>query len=157
MGYLDKVRLFGGEVLRDTCWCMITKPILPDRVGQCGSGFESHDEGDELNVEDEGSRLGSMSVGRDGEVSGEIPVHTESESTSETTSSGGKSEVASTKTDAVVGEESEEKGTETSIMTNSAKYAHYGPGLSGLGVHFGGMEECVEVACRGYRIQEVPG
>ncbi|KAL1589078.1 hypothetical protein WHR41_01912 [Cladosporium halotolerans] len=35
------------------------------------------------------------------------------------------------------------------IMTNSAKYAHYGPGLTGRRIRFGGLEECVQVACQG--------
>lgn len=33
------------------------------------------------------------------------------------------------------------------IMTNSAKYAHYGPGLTGRSFRFGGLAECVEEAC----------
>lgn len=37
------------------------------------------------------------------------------------------------------------------IMTNSAKYAHYGPGLSKRKCHFGSMAGCVEAACTGYR------
>lgn len=35
------------------------------------------------------------------------------------------------------------------LMTNSAKYAHYGPGLLGVGSVFGSMDECVESAVRG--------
>ncbi|KAF2626781.1 hypothetical protein BU25DRAFT_469794 [Macroventuria anomochaeta] len=35
------------------------------------------------------------------------------------------------------------------IMTNSGKYAHYGPGLTGREFCFGGLEECVESACSG--------
>ncbi|KAM0721111.1 hypothetical protein Q7P37_003397 [Cladosporium fusiforme] len=35
------------------------------------------------------------------------------------------------------------------IMTSSAKYAHYGPGLTGRRFRFGGLEECVESACLG--------
>lgn len=33
------------------------------------------------------------------------------------------------------------------IMTNSAKYAHYGPGLTGRRFGFGGLAACVEAAC----------
>jgi len=35
------------------------------------------------------------------------------------------------------------------IMTNSAKYAHYGPGLTGKLFHFGNIESCVRAACEG--------
>jgi predicted aconitase len=35
------------------------------------------------------------------------------------------------------------------LMTNSAKYAHYGPGLLGVGSVFGSMEECVRSAVAG--------
>ena len=35
------------------------------------------------------------------------------------------------------------------IMTNSAKYAHYGPGAVKRGLHFGSMARCVEAACSG--------
>lgn len=37
------------------------------------------------------------------------------------------------------------------IMTNSAKYAHYGPGLTGKLFYFGSLTDCVETACQGYR------
>ncbi|KAM0550219.1 hypothetical protein ACHAPJ_009067 [Fusarium lateritium] len=37
------------------------------------------------------------------------------------------------------------------IMTNSAKYAHYGPGITGKKFHFGSMASCVEAACTGKR------
>ncbi|KAF5012030.1 hypothetical protein FDECE_1889 [Fusarium decemcellulare] len=37
------------------------------------------------------------------------------------------------------------------IMTNSAKYAHYGPGITGKKLHFGSMAGCVEAACTGRR------
>ncbi|KAH8660035.1 hypothetical protein BX600DRAFT_467115 [Xylariales sp. PMI_506] len=40
------------------------------------------------------------------------------------------------------------------IMTNSAKYAHYGPGMQNRGFHFGSMASCVEAACRGDRSSE---
>lgn len=33
------------------------------------------------------------------------------------------------------------------IMTNSAKYAHYGPGLTGKSFRFGSLETCVAAAC----------
>jgi len=35
----------------------------------------------------------------------------------------------------------------TTLITNSAKYAHYGPGLAGRQVHFGSLAACVEAAC----------
>ncbi|WLG93485.1 aconitase X [Pseudomonas sp. FP198] len=35
----------------------------------------------------------------------------------------------------------------TTLMTNSAKYAHYAPGLVGRGVHFASLGDCVEAAC----------
>jgi predicted aconitase len=35
------------------------------------------------------------------------------------------------------------------IMTNSAKYAHYGPGLVKRGIHFGSLAQCVDAACAG--------
>lgn len=35
------------------------------------------------------------------------------------------------------------------IMTNSGKYAHYGPGLTGKRFYFGSVARCVEVACGG--------
>ena len=35
------------------------------------------------------------------------------------------------------------------LMTNSAKYAHYGPGAVKRGLHFGSMARCVEAACSG--------
>ena len=35
------------------------------------------------------------------------------------------------------------------LMTNSAKYAHYGPGILGVDSVFGATEECVESAVRG--------
>lgn len=36
------------------------------------------------------------------------------------------------------------------LMTNSAKYAHYAPGLSGRAVHFGSLAACIDTACRGH-------
>lgn len=35
------------------------------------------------------------------------------------------------------------------VMTNSGKYAHYGPGLSGRALRFGSLSDCVEAACSG--------
>ncbi|MGO4624355.1 aconitase X [Ensifer sp. 2YAB10] len=35
------------------------------------------------------------------------------------------------------------------LMTNSGKYAHYGPGLSGRSVRFGSLADCVEAALTG--------
>jgi cis-L-3-hydroxyproline dehydratase len=35
------------------------------------------------------------------------------------------------------------------IMTNSGKYAHYGPGLTGRRFYFGSIAECVSAACTG--------
>ncbi|KAF1924304.1 DUF521-domain-containing protein [Didymella exigua CBS 183.55] len=42
------------------------------------------------------------------------------------------------------------------IMTNSGKYAHYGPGLTGRDICFGSLAECVETACTGRWEAEVP-
>jgi cis-L-3-hydroxyproline dehydratase len=36
------------------------------------------------------------------------------------------------------------------ILTNSGKYAHYGPAAVNKGFHFGSLERCVEAACAGY-------
>ena len=44
----------------------------------------------------------------------------------------------------------------TVLMTNSGKYAHYGPGLVERAFHFGSMAECVETACSGTRQQLLP-
>jgi predicted aconitase/predicted aconitase with swiveling domain len=35
------------------------------------------------------------------------------------------------------------------VMTNSGKYAHYGPGLTGRRMRFGAIAQCVEAACSG--------
>ena len=35
------------------------------------------------------------------------------------------------------------------IITNSAKYAHYGPGLTGKDFHFRQLRDCVELAATG--------
>lgn len=42
------------------------------------------------------------------------------------------------------------------IITNSAKYAHYGKGLTGRQVRFGGLEQCVEAACSGRVMNKLP-
>jgi predicted aconitase len=39
--------------------------------------------------------------------------------------------------------------TTRTVMTNSGKYAHYGPGLSGRKVRFGSLDDCVEAALTG--------
>lgn len=39
--------------------------------------------------------------------------------------------------------------SQSAIMTNSGKYAYYGPGLTGKSFHFGSLASCVEVACQG--------
>lgn len=45
----------------------------------------------------------------------------------------------------------------TTVMTNSGKYAHYGPGLSGRKVRLGSIAECVEAAVRGHCAPSNPG
>lgn len=35
------------------------------------------------------------------------------------------------------------------IMTNSAKYAHYAPGMVKRGIHFGNLAQCVDATCTG--------
>ncbi|KAF5578590.1 DUF521 domain-containing protein [Fusarium pseudoanthophilum] len=47
--------------------------------------------------------------------------------------------------------------TTKTIMTNSGKYAHYGPGLTGRGMYFGSLAGCVEAACSGTYEAEKPG
>lgn len=42
------------------------------------------------------------------------------------------------------------------IMTNSAKYAHYGPGLTGRRFFFGSLAMCVEAACSGHAMDWPP-
>lgn len=42
------------------------------------------------------------------------------------------------------------------IMTNSGKYAHYGPGLTGRRFYLGSLAACVEAACRGVHDGEKP-
>lgn len=68
-GIIVALERFGAQILNDTCWCMITEPIIPA-----------------------GARV---------------------------------------------------------LLTNSAKYAHYGPGISGRRVFLGSLAHCVEAACEG--------
>lgn len=42
------------------------------------------------------------------------------------------------------------------IMTNSGKYAHYAPGLTGRQVHFGSLADCVAAACTGQASGRLP-
>jgi predicted aconitase/predicted aconitase with swiveling domain len=42
------------------------------------------------------------------------------------------------------------------LMTNSGKYAHYGPGLVGRQVHFGNLAACVAAACSGQASAALP-
>jgi cis-L-3-hydroxyproline dehydratase len=42
------------------------------------------------------------------------------------------------------------------LMTNSGKYAHYGPGLSGRAVRLGTMADCVEAALNGHVAVRLP-
>ena len=42
------------------------------------------------------------------------------------------------------------------LMTNSGKYAHYGPGLSGRAVRFGGLAACAEAAVTGHAPYALP-
>jgi len=42
------------------------------------------------------------------------------------------------------------------LMTNSGKYAHYGPGLINRSMHFGSLAQCVDAACTGKRVQTLP-
>ena len=42
------------------------------------------------------------------------------------------------------------------IMTNSGKYAHYAPGLTGRQVHFGSLADCAEAACTGQANGKLP-
>lgn len=42
------------------------------------------------------------------------------------------------------------------VMTNSGKYAHYGPGLSGRALRFGGLADCVQTARTGLAPQNPP-
>ena len=42
------------------------------------------------------------------------------------------------------------------LMTNSGKYAHYGPGLVNRLMHFGSLAQCVDAACSGKHVQVPP-
>lgn len=42
------------------------------------------------------------------------------------------------------------------LMTNSGKYAHYAPGLSGRAVRFGSLADCVTAACTGRASRTLP-
>ena len=42
------------------------------------------------------------------------------------------------------------------IMTNSGKYAHYAPGLTGRQVHFGSLAACAQTACTGQAPAALP-
>jgi predicted aconitase len=42
------------------------------------------------------------------------------------------------------------------LMTNSGKYAHYGPGLSGRAVRFGSLASCAQTALTGYVANILP-
>jgi len=42
------------------------------------------------------------------------------------------------------------------ILTNSGKYAHYGPGLTGKSLRFAGLADCVEAACSGRVGDDLP-
>ncbi len=42
------------------------------------------------------------------------------------------------------------------LMTNSAKFAHYGPGITDKAFHFGSLAACVEAACQGTNRNDVP-
>jgi len=74
-GLIEELEAFGAQFITDTCWCMITEPIIPPSTG--------------------------------------------------------------------------------AIMTNSGKYAHYGPGLTGREFYFGSLARCVEAACGGCK-NEMP-
>jgi predicted aconitase len=43
------------------------------------------------------------------------------------------------------------------VMTNSGKYAHYAPGLTGCSARFGSLKDCVEAACIGHADGSLPG
>ncbi len=42
------------------------------------------------------------------------------------------------------------------LMTNSGKYAHYAPGLSGRQVRFGSLANCADAACSGRAAKDLP-
>jgi predicted aconitase len=41
-------------------------------------------------------------------------------------------------------------------MTNSAKFAHYGPGITRREMHFGSLAACIAAACSGEVGREPP-
>jgi hypothetical protein len=43
------------------------------------------------------------------------------------------------------------------VMTNSGKYAHYAPGLTGRSARFGSLVDCVDAACDGHAAGVLPG
>jgi predicted aconitase len=43
------------------------------------------------------------------------------------------------------------------VLTNSGKYAHYGPGLSGCTVRLGALEDCIAAALTGLAAARLPG
>lgn len=69
-GHIDGLKKFGVEFITDTCWCMITEPVIAPQTRH--------------------------------------------------------------------------------LMTNSGKYAHYGPALVKREMHFGGLAACVDAACQGH-------
>ncbi|CEI68410.1 hypothetical protein FVEN_g5428 [Fusarium venenatum] len=75
-GYIRQLEEFGVQILTDTCWCMVTEPVIPRAA--------------------------------------------------------------------------------KTIMTNSGKYAHYGPGLTGRGMYFGSLAASVDAACQGRYDAERP-
>ena len=75
-GLVEELGTFGVRFITDTCWCMITEPIIPR--------------------------------------------------------------------------------SDNAIMTNSGKYAHYGPGLTGRRFYFGSLARCVDAACQGGSLQGKP-
>lgn len=68
-GYVKRLESFGVEFVTDTCWCMITEPVIPESA--------------------------------------------------------------------------------QNLMTNSGKYAHYGPALVQRNMHFGSLSDCISAACSG--------
>jgi predicted aconitase len=42
------------------------------------------------------------------------------------------------------------------LMTNSAKFAHYGPGITRREMHFAGLEACIAAACTGQVDRQPP-
>lgn len=44
----------------------------------------------------------------------------------------------------------------TVLMTNSGKYAHYGPGLVDRPMHFGSLAQCVAAACSATHAYSLP-